>query len=100
MTEQSRAHELLRKEYGDSANFMTPDVLRVGLAGDDMAWELSQGRGFEGETIWGVSVVIELDDGTTDRPLEPFSQLFHSRAKAEAHIQALKDGEVSRPSEV
>lgn len=97
MSDESRARDLLQREYGGSRNFMTPDILRVGLAGDRMAWELSKGRGFEGETIWGVSVVIENDDGTTDRPLEPFSQLFHSRAKAEAHISALKAGDVHLP---
>ncbi len=83
------AREILRKEYGDSRNFMTPRILGRGLlpAG---AYELSKGGGFDHETIYGVSVVWLNPDGTTERPGQPISQMFHSREAARRHIRHLK----------
>ena len=67
-------------------NFMTPEVLghyklRKGWA------ELSQGRGMEGEPIYGVTVRMLGGARLTPDP----SKLLYSRAEALRYIQTLKD---------
>ena len=50
---------------------LTPHVVRVGKIGRDAAYELGSGHGMEpGTTIYGVSVVRVLDEGTMERDYE------------------------------
>ncbi|MBE9515953.1 MAG: hypothetical protein IME93_03130 [Proteobacteria bacterium] len=51
------AQQILNQEYGNSSNFMTPHILRVGMASKYIAYELSKGEGFNREPIWGVTFV-------------------------------------------
>lgn len=86
------AKDVIRKQYGDDKNFMTPKVLRCGFCGD-FAYELSKGKGFSGDTIYGVSVVeYEVLDnaflGVTNRRTD-LADCYTSKAKAESAIDAL-----------
>lgn len=80
--------EIIRAEYGESRNLMTPRRLGVGALPDG-AYELSRGTGIAGEPIWGVSVVRLNPDGTTRRDTGA-SQLFHWRNAARAYIRGLQ----------
>jgi len=85
------AREILDLEYHGSDNFMTPHIIRTGKAGKKRAYELASGEGFEpGSTIYGVSVVDVLDDGTTDRRTD-ISDCFQSLTEAEIMIMGLED---------
>jgi len=82
------AREIIKKEYGSSRNFMTPNVIRIGKISRDIAFELSSGK-FDGSTIYGASFAeIKTDGGTTRR--RDISKMFNSRGEAEAYINQLK----------
>jgi hypothetical protein len=82
------AREILRAAYGDSRNFMTPYVLRVGKLHPRIAYELSSdSRG----DYWGVSLVRWEPEEQKATRLYEYSQLFHTRAEAEAYIEGLRD---------
>jgi hypothetical protein len=82
------AREILRAEYGDSKNFMTPEVLKVGKIDQGTAYEISSGSGFDpGTTIYGVSIVGVREDGSTYR--SDASKMFDSLVDARAYIRDL-----------
>jgi hypothetical protein len=82
------ARELLRLEYGDSRNFMTPHRIAIGKLGRDAAYELSAGEGLEpGSKLYGVSVV-RLVDGETQRDYDA-SGCFSTLEAANAHVERL-----------
>jgi hypothetical protein len=66
-------------------NLMTPDVIRY-INTDKYIVELSQGTGFGGEDIFGVTV---LNKRTNGAELE-LDQMFYSREFAEAYIADLR----------
>lgn len=88
------AAQIIRLEYGDSPNFMTPNRVAFGFISESnptIAYELSNGRGFSGDTIWGVSVVELTGPRETRRLFAPASDYFHSRAMALRHIAKLQE---------
>ena len=46
------AKEIFKIEYGNSKNFMTPNILKVGKINHNLAFELSRGTGFKNEEIF------------------------------------------------
>lgn len=86
--------EIIRAEYGDSRNFITPHRLGIGALPSG-AYELSTGTGIDRGLLYGVSVVWLNDDGSTERDTSACMS-FHSRAAAQAHIRRLK--RIGRPS--
>lgn len=80
--------QIIRAEYGESRNFMTPRRLGVGALPDG-AYEYSSGTGINYEPIWGVSVVRLNPDGSTRRDTGA-SQLFHTPQSARAYIRGLQ----------
>ena len=92
------ARELLRAEYGDSPNFMTPHVLGRGKLARTVAYELSTGMDFEHEPMYGVSIVFQTHEGVTDRVHTTHflgSDSFtgpNARNEARSYIAALKQG--------
>lgn len=68
-------------------NFMTPDFLRQGRIGKGLHYELSSGRGIEGQPIFGVTIVQEKKH--TAKRRDDLSDVFESRAEAEQHIQSI-----------
>lgn len=86
------ARKIIAREYGNSKNFMTPKVLDCGLVTDRRAWELSTGRGFYDERIWGVSVVdYDPDTGKTTRRTD-LSEMYQSQRQAAKHIRDIPKG--------
>ena len=90
------AGEILKMEYGTARNFMTPNVLEIGMIANNqnncIAFELSTGRGiFEGTQLFGVSVVeYDLITKKTDRHAVK-SECFHSLIDANDYIKILKE---------
>lgn len=83
MTNEAKARRIIRREYGDSTNFMTPEPVRYILVGPNRAAELSRGR-FGGRTYYGVSVVDVTPEGETVRRTD-LSECFEDREAAEAY---------------
>jgi hypothetical protein len=71
---------VFNQTYNGAKNFMTPNVLSYGKRGK-MVYELSTGRGFRDQQIWGVTV-IELPS-TKRRDL---AESFDSYEEAKAYI--------------
>jgi hypothetical protein len=87
-------HEIFNAEYQGGANFMTPEFVGLWDMGPDGAVELATGRGIEGDRIWGVTIAIrDPKTGKTTRDHsegKKYSQLFHSRRRADRHIAGLR----------
>ena len=84
------ARFIIRKEYGDSKNFMTDRVLKMGKINKNMAYELSSGRGFTDNIIYGISIVELLADGKTKRRTD-LAECCYSINEAESYIRDLKE---------
>jgi hypothetical protein len=84
----SPARELISKGYGGSKNFMTPHVVKVGKISRNQAYEISTGRGIEGQPIYGVSVVRKFKGKV--KPVFAKGKLLYSREAAEAYAKSLK----------
>ena len=83
------ARQIFRLEFGDSKNFMTPEILWCVKASPSVAVELSEGAGFDGERIFGLTAVCLKSDGTTRRG-RGSSKCFHSRARATARFERIQ----------
>lgn len=79
------AKEIIQKHYGKSNNFMTPDVIKYGKIGQSLAYELSSGKGFTGNTIYGLSFAHETEGRKND-----LSTCLHSIKEVENYIESLK----------
>lgn len=82
--------EIIKAEYGNSRNLMTPRRISIGaLPGG--AYELSSGTGIDNEPIYGVSVVRCNASDQVTRDIDD-SGMFWSLEEAREHIAALKKG--------
>lgn len=88
MTATEQATKIFKKTYGNSANFMTPDLIRYGLLADYVAYELSSGSGLGGSTLYGVTV-LRSTYGRKVEKLRDISKCFDSLAEAELYIKKL-----------
>lgn len=79
------AREMVTEAYHGSKNFMTPDILRYGKSKRDRAYELSSGRGFENDTIYGVTVVDDKNGELVKR--HDLSTSFNTKEDAENYIK-------------
>jgi hypothetical protein len=87
-TEAKRAEDIIMKEYGNTRNSITPDVLEYGIIRENIAYELSSGR-VQQNDIFGITLTRERPDGTTQRLYE-LCRFFDSEQKAREHITELK----------
>jgi hypothetical protein len=76
--------------YNNATNFMTPDVIKYGMAGN-YVYELSTGTGFMNDSIYGVSV-LERNSGNKRHDL---SKCFGTEAKAYNYIEDLRGNDDS-----
>ena len=84
-TQYTTCRDLIRAEYGDSRNPMTPNVLTIGGVPGKWAAEVAHGEGIlPGTVIVGVSVVLARPEGT-ERCYE-LSKSFHGM-----NVNALTD---------
>jgi hypothetical protein len=89
------AREILRLEYGDSRNFLTPHRIAIGKLDRATAYELSAGEGIEpGTKLYGISVVRVLN-GATERDYES-SCCFSSLEAANEYVEQLRNGQEER----
>ena len=94
MNKKLTAAQILKREYGSSKNTVTPTVLDRVLLSPNVAAELSEGTGHNGQPLFGVSVAVRLPDGKTvragkaDEPIR--SGVFRTRQHAEAHLAAME----------
>ena len=86
------ARKIFRKRFpqGDK-NFMTQNIEKFGKINCNVAYELSSGRGFENDTIYGVTLVSNNPKKQTTRSLHDISKSFHSKNEAESYINKLKN---------
>jgi len=100
-----RARSIIRDEYGDSNNFMTPHVTGIELVGETgdgwtVAVERSRGQ-WLGEPIHGASFAARHVDGTTMR-LTEMSGVFSSPGDVAALVHKVRgalDGASTLPVE-
>lgn len=85
-----RTHEAFKAAYGGhkGVNFMTPNIIREGKVGS-LHYELSEGRGFDNQPIFGVTVVEETEGGRHAALRPDLSTVFQSKAEAEHYIASL-----------
>lgn len=81
-----------KKAFNGEPNFLTPNIESHGKSGEYL-WELSYGRGFSDNTIWGVTVLTKAGKKTSGISQGGFS----TRGEAVDYILSLKTIE---PSEV
>jgi hypothetical protein len=93
MNPEQKAADLFFRRFANHVNCVTPTVLARTLLAPHVAAELSCGQR-SGRTIYGVTVVIEGQDGrvysagtSPDEPLR--SDVFTTRDAAEARIKQL-----------
>ena len=96
-----RARDILRAEYGNGKNFMTPVVLEVGsLWRGRVAYELSRGEGlvrrgsgiYPPSSIFGVTIAsYDPDLDTTRRYTNDISGCFGSLDAAKDHVNFLRE---------
>jgi len=85
--------EILKKEYGDSKNFLTPWVLGRGALGDYAAYELSRtiGNGMDGKhPFYGVSVVAYLPEFSITRRMTDLSKSSYDIQYIKNYVKRLK----------
>ena len=92
MSRALTAREMIKREYGTSKNFMTPDVLRRGKLHRAVAYELSGGGGFltSIDRLFAVSVVAYNKEMDKTARCTDVSEVFSSRAEAEDYISELR----------
>lgn len=83
------AQQIFKEANPDGGkNFMTPQILRLGKAKENRAYELSTGEPFLGENLYGVTVIDDVD-GIKKR--HDLSKVFQSKEKAEEYIKTLSN---------
>ena len=90
MSKAMSAREIFKLEFGNSKNFMTPNVLKVGNLNRNVAYEISSGIGMDMRTLYGLSIVEALPDGTTRR-VHKYSGCFDSLSDVEYHLREISE---------
>lgn len=92
------ASQIIRKEFGNSVNFITPTVLEVGKISENVAYEISKGTGIFNPWVFGVTIVDY--DPATDTTKRRESNgnigdscMVYSLKEAQEYINSLKEGE-------
>ena len=83
------AREIIKKAYGTSKNFITPNIIKYGKISKTIAFELSSGSSMSGGTMYGVSIAKIIKGGKAERQYN-LSKSFYTIYKAERYIEALK----------
>lgn len=89
VSKEVSARQIIRKEYGNSKNFVTPRILKYGKINKRMAYELSAGEGIDRKEIYGVSIAEIDETGNTKRRTD-LSNCFFALNDAISYIDALK----------
>ena len=73
------ANQAFTQAFKGEPNFMTPKIIKRGTT-KRFHWELSQGRGFNGDAIWGITV-LNLDASRSPND-DGLSNMYHSKQDA------------------
>ena len=68
---------------------MTPHVIEFGFVRENVAYELSDGTGFNNNPIYGVSIVKYNPDTRDTERLYDESKCLHSISEARRYIESL-----------
>lgn len=86
---ETSARAIFLKELTER-HMITDDVLEHGAIGQRRVYELSEGDRFGPGRMFGVTIVIHNEDGSTERDFDN-DMPFFSRTAAEDHIAALRE---------
>lgn len=84
-----KARRIVRDEYGDSENFMAPNILRYlryTMVTPSVAVEIAEGKGLDRQRIVGLSTVRQHPDGSTER-LTDVSRVLQDPTDAEIEAE-------------
>lgn len=70
-------------------NVITPDVIEYGLISKGRAYELSEGTGFKGEELYGVTICKHENGEFINEYM--LARLFMTIEEARAYIESLKN---------
>jgi len=79
-----------RAWHKDHYNFMTPYLKKTKIVNDKTIIELSEGTDFNHKAIYGVTVIIKVDNGfKSDNGLSNNNKLFYELKEASNYIKTL-----------
>lgn len=81
MMQAEQIREAFWRAFRGQVNIMTPDLIRRGPLSNNFCYELAEGQGMSGRTIYGVTVVARSGEHFPDQ-----SQCFGSLWSAETYI--------------
>ena len=79
------------EQLGIGPNVMTPDAVSYGFIDTEYVYEISEGTGFVGEQIVGVSVRRIGGDGGRDEFSREWSELLFDRRTADEWIELARE---------
>lgn len=85
------ARQIIKREYGDAKNFMTPDVIAYRKITTTIAAEIASGWGMNNNRIYGVSVARYFPETDTTERLYDYNTCFATLQDAYDHIEHLKN---------
>ena len=83
-------YSTFRQWQKDHPNIMTPHIISITRKGSNKFIELSEGTGFSGENIYGVSVIDKTPEGYHTRSDVKLNRMFYSMHEAKEHVVMLK----------
>lgn len=80
-----------RNEYSGEyrINVLTPDTVKIGKVGDNVAFEVTKGIGMDNNPIYGVTLVRLTSQGKAER-LDDFSKMCESMGMVESHLDYVR----------
>jgi hypothetical protein len=83
------AREIIKTEYGNSRNLITPYRIKVGKINKNLAYEISYGFGIDHNKICGLTIVEDIE-GKTKRRYD-LSGCFSSIEEVKNKIEEIKN---------
>jgi hypothetical protein len=83
------AREIIKAEYGDSKNFITPYSIKTGKINKNLAYEISYGFGMDNNKLYGLTIVEDIE-GKTKRRYD-LSGCFSSMEEVKNKIEEIKN---------
>ena len=83
------AMDIIKMAYGQSTNFMTPNIMRYGKIHRNIAYELSSGEGIDRQPIYGVSFAVYIPTQNRAIRAHGLSKGGFSLIEAEKYIRTV-----------
>jgi len=91
-SEHYKVWDIFGEFFKGKTNMMTPEVMKCGwIAKGRRCYEISRGRGFSNERIFGVTI-LDIKDGVTARPDADLklSKFCPTYSQAETYVETLR----------